>query len=154
MDNYFFDSSALVKRFISETGSGWTFRIIRPSSQNFIIISRITVVEVTAAISRRRKSGRISVIHANKAIARLNRDFLNRFIKVDISKLVIEEAREIAEKHYLRGYDAVQLASALQADKARKIKNLSALIFVSADNELNTAAQSEGLQIENPNNYP
>lgn len=27
-------------------------------------------------------------------------------------------------------------------------------IFVSADNELNAAVVSEGLMIENPNNYP
>lgn len=32
-------------------------------------------------------------------------------------------------------------------------RGLSPLIIVSADSELNTAAQTEGLNVENPNNY-
>jgi len=32
--------------------------------------------------------------------------------------------------------------------------NSSTFTFVSADNELNSAAQAENLTVENPNNYP
>jgi len=54
----------------------------------------------------------------------------------------------------LRGYDAVQLATALAANRKRLNDGLGALIFVSADDELNTAAKAEGLSVENPNDYP
>jgi predicted nucleic acid-binding protein len=54
----------------------------------------------------------------------------------------------------LRGYDAVQLATALETNRKRLSDGLSALVFVSADAELNNAAQAEGLEVENPNNYP
>jgi uncharacterized protein len=54
----------------------------------------------------------------------------------------------------LRGYDAVQLAAALTTNDERISRGLLPLIFVSADTELNDAAQAEGLAIENPNNYP
>ncbi len=53
-----------------------------------------------------------------------------------------------------RGYDAIQLATALEANEKRLQRGLSPLIIVSADSELNTASQAEGLQVENPNNYP
>lgn len=61
---------------------------------------------------------------------------------------------QIADKHELRGYDAVQLASAIETDRLRRANGLSSIIFVSADNALNSAAQAEGLTIDNPNNYP
>jgi hypothetical protein len=67
---------------------------------------------------------------------------------------IIEEAGLLAEKYFLRGYDAVQLACALEIEKTRNSLGASSIIFVSADNALNQAAQSEGLTVDNPNNYP
>ena len=60
----------------------------------------------------------------------------------------------LATKHALRGYDAVQLAAALEANDERIADDLAPLILVSADDDLNTAAEAEGLKVENPNNYP
>jgi predicted nucleic acid-binding protein len=60
----------------------------------------------------------------------------------------------LATKHALRGYDAVQLAAALEANDERIANELTPLTLVSADDELNTAAQAEGLTVENPNAYP
>jgi hypothetical protein len=54
------------------------------------------------------------------------------------------EASHLAEKHALRGYDAVQLASALKANEERVSNGLSPLTVVSADTELNDAAHAEG----------
>ena len=65
-----------------------------------------------------------------------------------------EQAASLAEKHGLRGYDAVQLATALEANKVRDSLGLSKLIFVSADGALNKAALSEALLTDNPNLYP
>ena len=49
----------------------------------------------------------------------------------------------------LRGYDAVQLAAALEVRL-----QVPLLILVSGDGDLNTAATAEGLPVENPNTYP
>ena len=59
----------------------------------------------------------------------------------------------IADEHELRGYDAVQLASALEANRLRQNNGLSAITFVSADNNLNSAATAEGMAVDNPNNH-
>ncbi|NOT59076.1 MAG: nucleic acid-binding protein, partial [Acidobacteria bacterium] len=56
--------------------------------------------------------------------------------------------------HALRGYDAVQLAAALEENDELMSFGLPALTLVSADAELNKAAQAEGLNVENPNNHP
>jgi len=51
----------------------------------------------------------------------------------------------------LRGYDAVQLATALYLHRIRQELGLSPLIFVSADENLNAVAEAKGLRAENPN---
>ena len=60
----------------------------------------------------------------------------------------------LAEKHGLRGYDAVQLASVLEIHRQHLAVGLPSPVLVSADAELNSAALAEGLQIENPNLHP
>lgn len=60
----------------------------------------------------------------------------------------------LAETYALRGYDAVQLATACAINALCTANSLPPVKFVSADNELNAAAASEGLIVENPNNYP
>jgi uncharacterized protein len=60
----------------------------------------------------------------------------------------------LAEVRGLRGYDAVQLAAGYAVNTICIASGLMSIIFVSADNELNVAAASEGLLVENPNSYP
>ena len=52
---YFVDSSALVKRYAQESSTAWVRRLTRYGPSTSIYIARITVVEVTSAIARRRK---------------------------------------------------------------------------------------------------
>jgi predicted nucleic acid-binding protein len=47
---YFFDSSALVKRYAAETGSSWVGQVTDPKSGNKIYITTITGVEVISAL--------------------------------------------------------------------------------------------------------
>lgn len=154
MSAYFFDSSALVKRYIAETGSKWVINQLKPSAKNVIFIAQITGVEVTSAIARRRKGLKITSDKAQKSIWRFQRDFQNRFFQKGLAPQIVNLAMRLADKYELRGYDAVQLASALEANNLRQINGLSSIIFISADNALNSAARAEGLAVDNPNNYP
>lgn len=154
MPAYFFESSALVKRFAPERGSRFVLNLLRPSAKNRFYAARITEVEVCAALIRRQKGKTLSADQSAKALRRLRRDFPLRFTHVAISEDVIVEALHLAEIHGLRGYDAVQLSAASEANGERIARGLPPLILVSADAELNNAAQSESLTIENPNNHP
>jgi predicted nucleic acid-binding protein len=154
----FFDSSSLVKKYIGEPGTNWVRNVFKAAPAHEIYVSRITEVEATAAIVRRKKGGSLSASDAALAIQQLRSDFLTRFRILDIAANVAAQACVIAETHALRGYDAVQLASSLII--YNRLLSLGAnpsqisFTFISSDNELNAAAQLEGLTIENPNNYP
>jgi predicted nucleic acid-binding protein len=60
---------------------------------------------------------------------------------------------DLAERHVLRGYDAVQLAAALKVHR-EYVAFGGSCTLVSADAELNSAALAEGLSVENPNDHP
>jgi predicted nucleic acid-binding protein len=154
MPAYFFDSSALVKRFAQESGRAFVLSLLRPSAKNRLYIARITEVEICAALARRQKGKSISPNQVTKGLRRLRQDLPQRFTQIAISENIIIEAANLAETHALRGYDAIQLAAALAANKERMLNGLLPLIMVSADTELNDAAQIEGFTIANPNNYP
>ncbi|MEH2159716.1 MAG: type II toxin-antitoxin system VapC family toxin [Nostoc sp.] len=64
MGIYFIDSSALVKRYISETGSAWVLGLFDPTLKNEVFIAAITSVELIAAITRRSRGGSISITDA------------------------------------------------------------------------------------------
>ncbi len=153
MAAFFFDSSALVKRYAQETGTAWIFSLVRPSAQNRLYLARITGVEVVAALTKRTRVGSLSANAAAKAITRFEREFTNRYLLVEVSPPIIKTAMTLAKNYTLRGYDAVQLASALQANTDRIAAGGSPLIFISADNHLNSAATAEGLTVDNPNNH-
>jgi hypothetical protein len=59
----------------------------------------------------------------------------------------------LIEKHALRGYDAVQLAAALKVNDLCLATGLPTVVFVAADVALNSAATTEGLTVDNPNDH-
>ena len=154
MDALFFDSSAVVKRFARESGTAWVLGLFKPSNENILFVARITSVEVVAALAKQGRIENLTQTEFDKSVRRFKRSLQNRFAFVEISESITNEAMDLAEKHELRGYDAVQLAAALKIHRRRIQLNLSTLIFVSADKDLNDAAIIEGLTVENPNNYP
>jgi len=147
---YFFDSSAIVKRYLKEAGTGWVRSLIEPRTGNLIYIAAITSVEVVAAITRRTKSGSISPDDAALAISEFRNHLFNEYFEIEVNHSVINSAMLMAESHALRGYDAVQLAAALEVNANLLSLAMPALTLVSSDNDLNAAAASETLKVENP----
>lgn len=91
---------------------------------------------------------------AQAAATQFRREFLSRYEVIEITESVVDTAMRLAETYALRGYDAVQLAAALELQSVRAALGLPTLIFVSADQRLNAVAATEGLPVEDPNNYP
>ncbi|MDZ7292431.1 MAG: type II toxin-antitoxin system VapC family toxin [candidate division KSB1 bacterium] len=154
MSTYYLDSSGIVKRYINETGSAWITATTDPASRNEVLTSLISGAEVVAAICRSGRIGSITRRTVTMALAAFKREFRMHFVILYVLDQVIDRAMTLAEKHGLRGYDSVQLATAVEMQTERDLKNLPPLIFVSSDNQLLTAARAEGLIVENPNNYP
>lgn len=154
MSALFFDSSSLVKRYAKEIGTNWVFSLVRPSARNRLYLARITGVEVVAALTKRMRVGSLTTAATTKAVNRFEREFSNRYVLVETTPQIIQKAMTLAKNHTLRGYDAVQLASAIQTNQDRTSIGGSPLTFISADNHLNIAATAEGLLVDNPNNHP
>jgi len=151
---YFFDSSALVKRYIQETGSAGVQTLCQQAQPQDLYIARIAGAEVISAIARRGRAGDLSPPELANALGRFRQDFATAYEIIDISPAIVARAMDFAQNRFLRGYDAVQLAVAWGLHTFRQMMGLPVLTLVSADNDLNTAATAEGLVVENPNAYP
>lgn len=149
---YFFDSSALVKRYVQEIGSAWVIGLTDKQAQNPIYIAGITVVEITAAMARRVRGRTLTPADAAQFLANFRYDLATQYVVIDLLPKILTHAAVLAEAHALRGYDAVQLAAALALQAARQVAGISAITFISADQELNDAAVQEGLVMDEPNN--
>ena len=153
MAAYFLDASALVKRYVTETGTAWVTELLDPAARNRLYIARITGAEVTAALTRRERGGHLSAAEAAAAIALFQHDYVNRLRQVEITATLISNAMTAARTHGLRGYDAVQLAAALYANNRRVARKLASLVFVTADTSLLAAGAAEGLTTVDPNTH-
>jgi len=154
MDYYFFDSSGIVKNYVIEIGTNWVKTIFNSVTTNVIYAISIAEVEVVSAFARRLKGKTLTVNDAAIASAQFKYDFANDLRVIAVEPILLNRAVILAEKYALRGYDAVQLSAAVEAFTYIKSRKQNSFIFVSADNELNSAAQNEGLAVENPNSYP
>jgi predicted nucleic acid-binding protein len=151
---HFLDSSTLVKRYISEIGSNWVLGLFDPALGHEFFIAAVSGVEIVAAVTRRSRGGSISMPDAMAVCSQLRSDLQTEYQTLAITENIIKSGMTLAETHGLRGYDAIQLAAACAVNVLCIANNLPPIIFVSADNELNTAALGEGLVVENPNNHP
>ena len=154
MSVYFLDSSAVVKRYVTETGTHWIKSIVNPVSGNHIHVARITGAEVVSALSRRMRGGSITAAAGSAAIAEFRNHFASEYVTVDITPSLVESAMNLAEAYALRGYDAVQLAAVLEINTDSIALGMGSPTLISADCDLNAAATAEGLAIDDPNTHP
>ena len=150
-EGFFFDSSGIVKKYANEMGTDWVRSVTNPGTNNIIVISKITAVEVIAALSRKLRLEEISQSEYEMVIADFERDCLSQYIRVEVNDEVIDLGKGLVTRRVLRAYDAIQLASAFILNKDRKKAKLDPLVFISADSSLNTAAELEDLKVDNPN---
>ena len=151
---YYCDTSALVKRYAQETGTAWVLELTDLESGHDIYTVRIAGPELIAALFRTVRMQEITQEDAERAAASFKADFRVQYQIIEITNSLADRAMGIAEEHGLRGYDAVHLAAGVELQTVRGEMELPPLTFISADNDLNVAAQTEGLVIDNPNSYP
>jgi uncharacterized protein len=133
----FADSSAVVKLYLDEPGHV-VVRRLGP-----LVVSRLTRVEVVAALWAVRRRGRVSSRAAATLVAAFEADYTttgSRFAVVEPAPPVLDDAAGLAGAHGLRAYDAVQLASARAAAAADdRVRT-----FAAFDERLRDSAAREG----------
>lgn len=154
MATYYADSSVLVKRHVTEIGMPWVQARTDPSAGNLFLTSRISVVEVISALNRRQREGSLPAAEYLRIVSDFEVLCATASQLVEVTDEVTVRSRLLLEQHALRAYDAVQLASALLADRTIRATGEPPLTFLAADERLLTAARAEGLAVDNPNWHP
>ena len=131
----YFDSSALAKRYIDETGTADVLAWCERASE--LALSVIAVPELISAFCRLQREGRLTDAQYLLIKRALMLDIADALI-CDTTPQVLQHAVKALENHTLRGMDAIHLGAALAC---------TAEVFISADARQCRAAEAFGLQV-------
>ncbi len=134
----YLDASALVKRYIMERGSSELVALTADAAA--VATSLISRAEVAAALARAARLGVVDDVSARRAQRKFSREWPD-LVRIPITEALVSRAETVAWQHGLRGYDAVQLASALAWQDAVGQE----VILATFDRQLWEAARRVGL---------
>lgn len=136
----YLDTSALVKLYAPEPESAAVQQLV--DNAEIAAISLVAYAEARAAFARKRRERALDRKNYRRIIQELDHDWDNYFT-VDVTEALVKRAGLLAEKHGLRGYDAIQLSSAiLIREESRQTAS-----FCCFDDRLLRAGRREGLKI-------
>jgi predicted nucleic acid-binding protein len=133
------DSSALVKLYADEEGAAEA-----RSWSEAIVVSALSLTEVLAAVWGKVRAGELE----DEQAATLDRAFIadvraGRFAVLPLADAVVARSVACVRRHWLRGADALQLATALIAREEDPTVTTMAVF----DRRLRNAASAEGLSL-------
>jgi predicted nucleic acid-binding protein len=135
----YLDASALVKRYVVERGSRATIALTVDSEMNATsIVSR---AEVAAALAKAARTGLVTEDRARSAQRSFAGDWPD-LIRVPVTQALVERAETLAWDYGLRGYDSVQLASALTWQESVGTE----IVLATFDQQLWDAASKAGVK--------
>jgi uncharacterized protein len=154
---YYLESSALVKYYVTEPGSTWVRQVV-DAEENVLVSAEITIAEVAAALGVITRMGRISRHQRDAFWEQFTRDLLQRYEFLPTRRTIITRAAALCLKHPLRGFDAIHLASGLQLHETLVQQGAEgdalSSTYVTSDDRLVTAAQTEGSRWRIPSGTP
>ena len=134
----YFDASALVKRYVTEQQSAETIELC--TRAEVVATSLVSRAEVAAAFAKAVRNRILSDDEARKAQRQFAADWPD-YARLPVTEGLVARAEALAWDHALRGYDAVQLASALMWQESIGAE----VVVATFDAELWKAAGREGL---------
>lgn len=140
MDWAYFDTSVLVKRYVTEPGSIQARRILRTHR---FLSSAIAPVEAVSAFRRRQRLGNLSTASVHAIIRRIGQDRAHWEL-VSISPDVFQHAEKLIMKLEVRTLDALHIASAL----AFRVASGMRIPFMTADQQQAEAARQVDFEVE------
>lgn len=149
---FYFDASALVKRYTEEVGSDKVDFLFQNVPLNRLMCLAIGVAEVFSICVRKRNDGRITRHHFEQAVGYLDSEVINiesDFETIPVQNALIWESISLMDIHSINSVDAILLCSALDIVTNLGDEN-NELVLVASDQRLLRAAQTEGLLCFNP----
>jgi len=128
-----------VKLYVEEDGSSEVDALVR--SSEVTATSIVAYAEARAAFARRYREKAFTSSEYSRIKAAFDRDW-GSYLTIELTGDMTRLAGDLAEKHALRGFDSIHLASAL-----RLRQELSAgIVFSCFDDHLQKASELEGLE--------
>jgi uncharacterized protein len=138
----YLDTSALIERFVNEKGSPLVQSIVE--GREAIATAKIAYAEIFAGLARKLRENNLSKAQYAVACRQFESDW-QAYLRIALEDAILLSARDLIQRHPLRGFDAVQLASALRLKTALG----GEITFAAADGRLLKAAEAENLKLLN-----
>lgn len=135
----YFDTSAIVKRYVAEPSSPGARALMR---QYRILSSALTPIEALSAFVRRRAAGDLSERDYAAIVTRFDGD-RQMWELLEVTPLVLDRAEELVRAEGLRTLDAIHVASALIVRSRAGIR----LPFITGDARQRTGAARAQLDV-------
>ena len=136
----FFDTSALIKKYIDEKGSRKVDLLMNEADR--IIVSAITGIETCSAFRRLLTDRAVSESDYRVVMREFATDY-PFFTRVDLDDPAVSCAKYAIEKYRLKTLDSIQLGTALAVRDDIDY-------FVACDARLAHSGKKEGLRVINP----
>jgi predicted nucleic acid-binding protein len=134
----YLDTSILVKLYVEEKESSKVDALVK--SSKVTATSLVAYADARAAFARRFREKAFTSNEYNRIKEFFNKDW-RRYLILNVTENMIRLAGNLAEKHALRGFDSIHLASALTL--RREIS--PPIVFSCFDDNLQKASDQEGL---------
>ncbi len=132
----YLDTSSLVKLYVEEPGSRGVQKLV--SRAELVTTSVVAYAEARAALARRRRETGLTPTEHRRARVALDGDW-PRILTLEVAEPLARRAGDLAERHRLRGFDALHLASYLTVSEEFRGEDV---LFSTADDALRRAARS------------
>ncbi len=130
------DTSALIKRYVEEEGTVYVDKLWEECQG--VVTSVVAFAEAMSAFSRKLREGILSVKEHSKTVRKFKDDY-EHLILVPVDNDLNSVMEGLFNRHHLRGFDAIHLASALIFKDLEEIDS----VFACFDHALNKAAIKE-----------
>jgi predicted nucleic acid-binding protein len=144
MQNLFFDTSALGKRYYDEPGTEFVDSLVTDDDTK-VVLTSIAVIETVSAFRRKYNRDGISDNLLDDLLASFFEEALSEFLILPTEESLLGNSFELVLEDDLRTLDSLQLSAALSVSE-----NVEDFAFVGADKELVSVAESRGLETINP----
>lgn len=149
---FYFDASALVKRYTQEMGSDKVNFLFNNVPLNQMMCLILGIIELFWICVRKKNDGRITTLDFSQAGVNLNYEVIDNqsgFKTIPVPNSLVWDSIRLIETHSLNSVDAMVLRSALNVAAGLRSTD-DTLVLIASDQRLLRAARAEELQVFNP----
>ena len=148
---FYFDSSALVKRYVSEIGTPLVNYLCAKAPMSKMMCLVLSIGEVVSVFVRKKNGGQITEDVFYQALASFRFEVVGSedFNLVPVDTNSVLASLSLIEAHAINAFDAVVLSSVLEL--STKLRDAGDnLVLITSDKRLERAGKANGVSTFNP----